>query len=188
MTLLRIFFIVFLSFLFFLQGCQEYEEDFEIIRNPFFRVTTGGESWSTSEVTLVSLGKITEFNPETDKRTIYERLVIYSSTSKDGFKKLQLTIDVNNVRDLVFNYTFEYANNGGFKEIIYFTETDATEYISYFSCSEQKEENLLTITKHSSEDNLISGFFNAVLCETDNPENLITITGEFKDIEYEEVK
>lgn len=162
-------------------GCQSYEEDFEILRNPLIEASIGDYSWKTKDYRVISAGKTLGFDMEGNKSTIYDRLLVYGQTTGKGLEKLAFTVDIADPEKMANHYTAGYNAKGGLHEIVWMSNAGG----SWFPCDDQLSKNSFTVTRQRRSEQIISGTFHAVLCNADHPDSLLVIDGAFVDLKYD---
>jgi hypothetical protein len=170
----------------FIQGCQDYQEKFEILRNPFIQVKVNNTLYTFTDPKIVSLGQVIESNDLGSSFSIYDRLVIFGIIPGDDFRKIQFSIDIQDIQDQINYYTFSYTDKGGINEIIWKEKNDQDNFESYYSCNEGMENSFFSIIKQNRQEKIISGSFHILLCNINGTDSTITIDGEFRDLKYGE--
>ncbi|MCC5929097.1 MAG: hypothetical protein JJU28_07610 [Cyclobacteriaceae bacterium] len=167
-------------------SCQDFSQDFEILRFPLIRADVEGDSWTALEHSVFSLGKIVAFDESAgESEIILERIILTGFSSADRIEKLQITLDISDRNALRGTFTSQLAENGRIRAVEWVMENPnrAGSYLTYQLCN--PENARFIIERQNRTEEIISGTFEFDLCRINIPEESIRIDrGEFRDLSY----
>lgn len=167
-------------------GCETYTSTFRVVRVPEFRADVGGELWEADRYEVIRLGQSLYFDDSLHQDgTLFHRLLIIGYDRASELKRLQITLDVANIRDMRGSYTPRYTAQGGLNAVEWVRGTLADNNLRQFAlCPAADNTDSLKIERQSLSEGLIAGTFQAKLCaQTDT---ISMSLGVFKDLNYEE--
>lgn len=182
------FIIITIVFTSLLQSCQQYSESFEVLRVPLIRTKVNGETWRANTYVVQNLGKIVHYDGPTDlEGSIFFRVNIIGFRNDSNIERLEFTIDVRDVNNMVGEYTTTYTENGGIHNIEWIEPQTNPGFFPFYSlCDASDATTTFTIERQSTSETLIAGTFETTLCERTDISNQITLSdGEFDDLDYD---
>lgn len=174
------------TLIFVIAGCQEYEEDFTILRFPIIEADVDSLKWSTRQYTVVNIGKVVQ-HPDSaqESNIVYDRLVLTGFTNENDVEKLQIVFDIADIDQLAGIYTPKYSELGRLVHAEWVTATSSEEstYATYSLC--ELETGQLKIERQNRAEDIFSGSFSFTACQKNAAENTLRFTnGKFRDLEY----
>jgi hypothetical protein len=170
----------------FFTSCQDFSQDFEILRFPLIRADVEGDSWTALDHSVFSLGKIVAFDESAgESEIILERIIITGFSSTDRIEKLQITLDISERNALRGTYTSQLADHGRLTSVEWVMENpnQTGSYLTYQLCN--PENARFIVDRQNRTEEIISGIFEFDLCRINVPEEIIRIDiGEFRDLSY----
>lgn len=170
----------------FFQSCQDFTQDFEILRFPLIRADVEGDTWTAIDNSVFSLGNIVAFDESAgESEIILERIILTGFSSADRIEKLQITLDVADRNALRNTFTPQLADHGRLTAVEWVMENPnrSGSYLTYRLCN--PENARFIVDRQNRTEEIISGTFEFDLCRINVPEEIIRIDrGEFRDLSY----
>ena len=174
---------------FLLNSCGQSTTTFQVIRIPSLQAEINGETWRADRVEFQFLGPVVYFgNPNSPEGQLFERVVLVGFERGSELGKLEVTLDVDDLSNLVGNYSTTYEEYGGLHNIEWLEEGDTDgEFKSFSLCTTPNNSTEFVIERQNRTEELIARSFQALLCERlDQNDQLQIEDGSFRDLEYSE--
>lgn len=181
--------IAFLFGSFSILSCSPDVTTIQVVRNPAIKFDYNGTStWQNSTYSFGAVSRTIVYPKDTTKPgQIYNRLTMQAEGKDNAGNDLQLiiTFDVADANQLVGIYSPDYTTERGLAQVQIFNLTNSSDLAAYELCSVAAMPAYLNIQKQKADEQLITGTFQATLCNLRDTTNRITITnGIITDITY----
>lgn len=189
MTLTKKLYFSFILSTLLLTSCQQYSSSFEFLRNPNIRADVNGESWVANSYVVRNLGKVVYYSDPSDTEgEIFFRVSIIGFRDDSNIERMEITIDVKDINNMIGTYTTTYTENGGINNIEWIEPQTTAGFFPFYSlCSASDANTEFVIERQSLNETLITGSFRTTLCErTDASDQVEILDGSFRDLRYEE--
>ncbi|NJO00724.1 MAG: hypothetical protein HC880_02670 [Bacteroidia bacterium] len=125
-------------------------------------------------------------SPQDTSGVLYNRISLTAVNTDEAPEQLQITLDVQNIQDLVGEYTLTYTEQGGIEEATWIGSAITDNFYPIYSlCDLSVQDARITVERQQTQERIITGTFEFVLCERTDPNNILIIRrGEFRDIKY----
>jgi len=169
-----------------LTGCDNFTQEFKILRFPGIEASIGDKTYSTKDYTVRELGKTVGFGLDgSDSVTyIYNRYIIMGFLSADKVEKFELVFDVGENRENWSGiYTDESQPIGKWHEmrLVVRQKGNPDAFSVYETCDVSG--GFLEITKQSTLEQIFSGEFEIEVCSSISSGKIL-MTGDFRDLQY----
>lgn len=177
----------FITMIFF--GCSQDQTTIQIIRNPTLSFNfSPTDTWLASTYSITNISSVVVYPQDTSlPAQLYDRYTLQGSGKDDSGKTFQLviTFDLLDNSPLVGIYTPAYTSQRGLAQVQLYNVTNRNDLSVYNLCQQNLNAAVFQITKEKTDERIITGSFQMMLCNSrDTTQKLSIMGGILKDLKY----
>ncbi|MDQ6815131.1 MAG: hypothetical protein M3040_15450 [Bacteroidota bacterium] len=165
-------------------GCTKETTSIQVVRHPVIKFTTATSDWTADKYFFSGNAQVVEYPYNVRTAQLYNRLTLqaFGTDTKGNNLQLILMFDATDLQQLTGSYLPKYTTGKGLKQVqIYNLNTNSL--AAYALCDSTS--SALQIQRQSISERLLSGTFQATVCNTkDSTQKIKIANGTFTDINY----
>lgn len=182
------FLLFFFTAIIFL-GCSTDQTTIQIIRNPTLSFNfSPTNTWVASTYSINNISSVVVYPQDTSEPAqLYDRYSLQGSGKDDSGRTFQLviTFDLSANSQLVGIYTPAYTAQRGLAQVQLYNLTNNNDLSVYNLCSQNLNTAVFQIQKELTDESIITGTFQMMLCNSrDSTQKLSIMGGIVKDLKY----
>lgn len=182
------FLLFFFTAIIFL-GCSTDQTTIQIIRNPTLSFNfSSTNTWVASTYSINNISSVVVYPQDTSEPAqLYDRYSLQGSGKDDSGRTFQLviTFDLSANSQFVGTYTPAYTAQRGLAQVQLYNLTNNNDLSVYNLCSQNLNTAVFQIQKELTDESIITGTFQMMLCNSrDSTQKLSIMGGIVKDLKY----